>query len=136
MVAPRARVCTVVERYQRSDAPRQNGHATVIDGCAQTGTRPDILLLTVSDSVRLRHDIAWREIDGEIVLLDLTGAAYYSVSRSGVVLWPAVVEGATLEALSERLAQEYSLERQVAERDVRVLIDALSGEGLLEEPAA
>src|SRR5580704_9107850 len=43
----------------------------------------------VSDAIRLRQDIAWREIDGEIVLLDLTGAAYYSVSRSGVVLWQA-----------------------------------------------
>jgi hypothetical protein len=103
---------------------------------AASGRRADILWFTVSDSVRLRQDIAWREIDGEIVLLDLTGAAYYSVSRSGVVLWPAVVEGATVAALSERLAQEYSLERQVAERDVRVLIDSLSGEGLLEEPAA
>ncbi len=90
----------------------------------------------MSDSVRLRQDIAWREIDGEIVLLDLTGAAYYSVSRSGVALWPAVVEGATVAALTERLAQEYALERRVAERDVRVLVDALNGEGLLEEPTA
>jgi len=103
---------------------------------AASGGRADILLSTVSDSVRLREDIAWREIDGEIVLLDLTGAAYYSVSRSGVVLWPAVVEGATVDVLTARLAQEYALERQVAERDVRVLIDALNGEGLLEEPAA
>ena len=90
----------------------------------------------MSDAIRLRQDIAWREIDGEIVLLDLTGAAYYSVSRSGVVLWPAVVEGATVDELADRLAREFSLERQVAERDVRVLIDALSGEGLLEEPLA
>lgn len=90
----------------------------------------------MSDAIRLRQDIAWREIDGEIVLLDLTGAAYYSVSRSGVVLWPAVVEGSTLDQLAERLAREFSLERQVAERDVRVLIDSLRGEGLLEEPRA
>jgi hypothetical protein len=88
----------------------------------------------VSDSVRLRQDIAWREIDGEIVLLDLTGAAYYTVSRSGVVLWPSVVEGATVDALADRLSQEFSLDRRVAERDVRGLVDALSGEGLLEEP--
>jgi hypothetical protein len=88
----------------------------------------------VSDPIRLRQDIAWREIDGEIVLLDLTGAAYYSVSRSGVVLWPAVVEGSTVQELADRLALEFSLERHVAEHDVRVLIDSLRGEGLLEAP--
>ncbi len=90
----------------------------------------------MSDAVRLRPDVAWREIDGEIVLLDLTGAAYYSVSRSGVALWPAVVEGSSVAELAERLAREFSLEREVAERDVRGLIDSLRGEGLLEEPRA
>jgi coenzyme PQQ synthesis protein D (PqqD) len=100
------------------------------------GAPSRIMLAIVTDTIRLRQDIAWREIDGEIVLLDLTGAAYYTVSRSGVVLWPAVVEGATVATLTERLAQEYSLDRQAAERDVRVLIDALTGEGLLEEPRA
>jgi hypothetical protein len=45
-----------------------------------------------------------------------------------------VVEGATVDALADRLSQEFSLDRQVAERDVRGLLDALSGEGLLEEP--
>jgi hypothetical protein len=86
----------------------------------------------VSDSIRLRQDIAWREIDGEIVLLDLTGAAYYSVSRSGAALWPAVVEGSTIGELVERLALEFSLDRDGAERDVRALVESLRGEGLLE----
>ncbi len=86
--------------------------------------------------IRLRQDIAWHEIDGEIVLLDLTGAAYYSVSRSGMTLWPAVVQGSTLAELTTRLAQAFSLEHDVAERDVRVFLNTLSDEGLLEDDPA
>jgi hypothetical protein len=98
--------------------------------------------LTVSDlgppsrasasPICLRQDVAWREIEGDIVVLDLTGAAYYSVSASGVVLWPSLVEGCTLDQLTDRLVERFSIDRQVAERDVRAFIETLSGEGLLE----
>jgi hypothetical protein len=94
------------------------------------------MLCTVSEqdtaAIRLREEIAWREIDGEIVLLDLTGSAYYTVSRSGLVLWPAVVEGSTAAELTDRLAQSFSLDRETAARDVGEFLQALANEGLLE----
>jgi hypothetical protein len=85
--------------------------------------------------VRLREDVAWREIDGEIVLLDLTGQAYYTASRSGAVLWPSMVAGATVRQLSDLLAERFSLDRHVAERDVRDFLDTLHDEGLLDVAA-
>lgn len=85
-----------------------------------------------SVNVRLRQDIAWREIDGEIVLLDLAGSAYYSVGHAGVVLWPSVVEGATVAQLTDVLVERFRLEPQQAERDVRDFLEALGEEGLLE----
>jgi Coenzyme PQQ synthesis protein D (PqqD) len=91
--------------------------------------------LSASASVRLRPDVAWREIDGEIVLLDVTGAAYYSVTRSGLKLWPSVVQGCTVDQLVELLTQAFSLDRRVAERDARSFLQALDREGLLEASA-
>jgi len=85
-----------------------------------------------SGNVRLRPDVVWREIDGEIVLLDLDGSAYFSVSASGVALWPALVAGATAEELARVLSETFSLERERAQRDVGVFLQALASEGLLE----
>lgn len=82
--------------------------------------------------VRLRESIAWNEIGGEIVLLDPTGSAYFSVKGAGTALWPFVVEGSTLDQLTDCLAERFSLDRSVAERDARSFLDALNDEGLLE----
>jgi hypothetical protein len=85
-----------------------------------------------TEPIRLRENVVWREISGEIVLLDLTGSEYFSVKGAGVALWPFVVEGSTLDQLTDCLANRFSLDRSVAERDVRSFLDALDGEGLLE----
>jgi Coenzyme PQQ synthesis protein D (PqqD) len=82
--------------------------------------------------IRLRESIAWNEIDGEIVLLDPTGSAYFSVKGAGTALWPFVVEGSTLDELTDCLTERFTLDRSVAERDVRSFLDALNEEGLLE----
>ncbi|HUB74871.1 MAG TPA: PqqD family protein [Solirubrobacteraceae bacterium] len=84
------------------------------------------------DDVRLRPDVVWREIDGEIVLLDLDGSAYFSVSASGAALWPALVAGASTDELASVLSETFALERERAEHDVRAFLQALAGEGLLE----
>lgn len=81
--------------------------------------------------MRVRDDVVWREIDGEIVLLDLVGAAYFSVGGSGMTLWPALVEGASLAALSDALARRFALDPSVAEHDVRTFVNALGEQGLL-----
>lgn len=85
--------------------------------------------------LQLRDDVTWREIDGEIVLLDLEGSTYFSVNRTGIALWPLLIKGSTTSELSGHLAETFSLDRQTAERDVQVFVDALSDEGLLEPQA-
>jgi hypothetical protein len=85
--------------------------------------------------IRLRQEIIWREIDGEVVVLDLEGSAYFTVGRSGRTLWPLVVGGTSVAELANELVERFSLEREVAERDVRSFLDSLGREGLLERPA-
>ena len=82
--------------------------------------------------MRLVTDIDWREIDGEVVVLDRREGRYLAVNRSATVLWPALVEGTTEEGLVERLAERYRLDRDRARGDVQEFLDWLSGHGLLE----
>ena len=48
--------------------------------------------------------VAWREIDGETVLVDLRRSLMVAVNGSGGRLWRAIQEGADLDALAGELA--------------------------------
>ena len=82
--------------------------------------------------MRLVTDIDWREIDGEVVVLDRREGRYLAINPSGTVLWPTLVEGSTEETLVERLATRYRLDRDRAQSDVRAFLDWLRGRSLLE----
>jgi hypothetical protein len=84
------------------------------------------------EQMRLMGDIDWREIDGEIVILDRRQGKYLAVNPSGAVLWPALVEGASEETLVERLVSRYRVDRRRASRDVSAFLDWLGERGLLE----
>jgi hypothetical protein len=82
--------------------------------------------------MRLVGDIDWREIDGEVVVLDRREGRYLAVNPSGAVLWPDLVEGTTEDTLIQRLVDRYRVDRDRAGSDVRTFLDWLKGKGLLE----
>jgi hypothetical protein len=89
-----------------------------------------------SQRLRLRDDISWNQIDDQIVLLDISGSSYFSVSGAGVTLWRLLVAGTTFEALVEVLGANFALGRGTAEHDVGVFLAELTEGGLLASSAA
>jgi hypothetical protein len=86
----------------------------------------------MADLYRLRRDgLEWRDVEGEVVAADLRSSLYLSVNRTGAVLWPALAEGATEEALIGRLVEAYGIDRTDAARDVSAFLQALCTHGLL-----
>jgi hypothetical protein len=75
--------------------------------------------------------VEWREIDGEIVLLDVASSAYLAVNASGSVLWPALIEGTTHEALVTTLQEIFGAEESDAIRDVDAFVADLGRRDLL-----
>jgi len=83
--------------------------------------------------IRLRRDaVAWREVDGEIVALDLTSSTYLRVNPSGTTLWGLIVEGTTYDALAATLVESYGLDGARAEREVDDFVAMCAEWGLLE----
>jgi hypothetical protein len=83
--------------------------------------------------LKLRAEaIEWREIDGEVVALDLNRSVYVAVNQSGAALWPALATGATRAELVTLLQEEFGLEREAAAGDVDGFIAALREQALLE----
>ncbi len=87
----------------------------------------------MAPSIRLRPEVEWREVDGEVVALDLTTAAYLSVNDTGSLLWPLVALGATEAQLVEELTSHYPLDPERVRADVGAFVTQLRSLALVEE---
>ena len=85
-------------------------------------------------TVRLKSDrVRWRELDAEVVAVDIDSSTYLSTNGSGALLWLELAQGTTREALVERLAQAYLIDAGRAGEDVDSFLAELRGPGLLDE---
>ena len=81
---------------------------------------------SVEEVLRLRsQDLEWREIEGEVVVLDLRTSTYMAVNNTGYVLWKALAAGAARSQLVSELTEKFNLEAETAERDVDDFVDSL-----------
>jgi coenzyme PQQ synthesis protein D (PqqD) len=84
-------------------------------------------------TLKLREDkVSWREIDSEVVAVNIDSSTYLSTNGSGALLWLELAGGATRDALVERLAQAYLIDTEQAASDVDSFLSELNGQGLLE----
>ena len=82
--------------------------------------------------LRLRlEDLEFREVDGEIVALDLRTSSYIGVNQTGGVLWPLLAAGTDESALVSKLVETFGVSEDVAVRDVLAFISGLDARGLL-----
>ncbi len=78
------------------------------------------------------QDIHWREIEGEVVILDGRARRYLALNRSGTELWRLLAAGTTRSELVCRLTTVYGVAAEQAGTDVDRLLDALITRSLLD----
>ncbi len=83
--------------------------------------------------MRRRTDIAWQEVEGRIVGLDLTTSRYFSLNVTGTMLWHRLAEDVDEAGLAQVLVEAHGIEPGVARRDVHAFVAALRSQGLLEQ---
>ncbi|MDQ7029720.1 MAG: PqqD family peptide modification chaperone [Ardenticatenia bacterium] len=86
-----------------------------------------------------RASTVWRSpeqvfthLDGEIVILGLQSEAYFGLKGAGVRIWELIQEPITVQAVLEKLLEEYEVERERCERDLLAFLDRLADAGLIE----
>lgn len=83
--------------------------------------------------LRLRPGaLEWREVEGEIVALDLTASTYLSVNQAGAPLWRDLVSGTSRDDLIRRLVEGFGIEEPAAACDVDLFVAQLERQDLLE----
>jgi hypothetical protein len=87
-------------------------------------------------TLRLRQEgLNWREIDGEVVVLDIERSHYLNLNETGCVLWLLLAEGATPRQLVDKLIEEFDIDEATARDDVDAFVASCRENGLLADPA-
>ena len=87
----------------------------------------------MSTLVRLRPGaVEWREVDGELIVLDMRASTYFAVNRTGAAIWPDLVAGASRAELESRLMDSFGVDQEIAARDVDAFLGQIGERGLLE----
>jgi hypothetical protein len=82
--------------------------------------------------MRLREDaLTWREIDGEIVAVDVERSTYLAANPAGTLLWQRLARGATREELAGALVEWFDIELERAQSDADAFVAAVAERGLL-----
>lgn len=83
--------------------------------------------------LKLRSEgLEWREIEDEVIAIDIRNSSYLSANGSGLVIWRELAEGTTRVLLIERLVETFGVETDRAAADVDHFLADLRSRGLLE----
>ena len=90
--------------------------------------------MTLSDRVSIAGEVMVKQLDGELVLLDLARGMYFGLNATGMRIWElvGVAGGATLADVCDVLLAELDVERDVVEADVLRVCEELAAHGLVE----
>jgi len=73
-----------------------------------------------------------QEVDGEMVLLDMNSENYFGLDEIGCVIWQALQEHQSLQAVYDILLEDYDVEPEHLEKDLQIFIEQLKQAGLIE----
>ena len=83
-------------------------------------------------SFRPHPSVAWQEIDGEGVVMDLARGTVMGLNPVGAFIWSHLPDH-DAEAVARALAGRFEVDLQTARADVRTFLDELLAEGLIAE---
>ena len=84
--------------------------------------------------IRLRTEgLTWREIDDELVVLDVVRSNYLATNEAGRLLWDSLASGTTRDELVRELSDAFELEPKTASADVDRFLAELRAQSLLHE---
>ena len=82
--------------------------------------------------MKISENVVWRDLDGEIVILNLTSGVYFSVDGVGAPVWTLVSEQVTNDEIVGKLISEFDVEETCLRNDMEALFQELASQGLIE----
>jgi len=81
--------------------------------------------------MQLAQEVVWCPVEGEMVLFHSETGEYYGLNEVAARVWRLIAEGASQEAMIERLLAEYEVDSETAHAEVARLIDEFAASNLV-----
>ena len=81
------------------------------------------------------ENIAWRNVNNEIVILNLKSGEYYTLNDVGQIIWLEVANQKSVEEIKSKLILEFDVSPDTAAQDIKTFISKMVDEGLLHVSA-
>jgi hypothetical protein len=85
-----------------------------------------------TDRFSISEEVLSQEVNGETVLLNLEGESYFGLNEVGTRVWQLLKEDQNIGLVLGTLDDEYDVSREQLENDVEVLLESLTGSGLIK----
>ena len=72
------------------------------------------------------------DLDGEVVMINLSKGVYYGLEGVGSRVWELVQERRTLREMREEILTEYDVEPNRLEQDLQAVLGRMVDQGLIE----
>jgi len=79
----------------------------------------------------MRRDVAFRTIDDEGVVLDLSTGTYFGLNTSGTRMWQLLAEHQSLRNVVAALGREFDARPGTLERDLLAFVEHLASRDLV-----
>ena len=93
------------------------------------------MALTLDDRASVPDGVVSRELDGEMVLLNLETGIYFGLDAVGTDMWRAIRESPTLGDALAAVRRQYDVDEATIRADFLQLADQLVAKGLLQRAA-
>ena len=81
--------------------------------------------------VEISPSVIYRDVSGEVVLLNLQSGVYYGLDPVGSRMWQLLMEQRPLDDVCSVMLEEYDVTADVLRADLSKLVDELATRGLV-----
>lgn len=85
---------------------------------------------------RKNPDVVCSELDEGAILLNLNTKYYYNLNETALKIWNSVNGSSIISEIAQKIAEEYEVDKGLAEESVRRLLAELYKEGLVIAPCS
>jgi hypothetical protein len=82
-------------------------------------------------SFEIKKGVLWKELENELVVLNLKDGSYFTFNESARQIWSCLIENQDLNTIVENLVNKYSISTIQATNDVEELLSLFLKEELI-----
>jgi hypothetical protein len=87
--------------------------------------------LVASMKIEISKDVIWRELGGEVVMLDLASQHYFGLTGSGSEMWQLIAQHGSADSVIDCMLAKYDVDPANLRADFEKLVDQLAAKGML-----